>query len=275
MKRENQAYIVYLLFGLLICGAPFLKIAVPISYTDWNIAFYDVIEDTPEDGWIIMDGFGYEQFIEMKGASLAFIQHVLFDKNLKLVIAPIGVGHNQEMLEVYAQMLFQEVLGHDLADDPIYGTQVVLLAYNPIPYESGWTSLAGDIYGTSAVDYQGTPLSSLPMFQGSDAIQTALDADVIIPSPYSITIALTLFPDIPKLFILGSGSISIYMPDWQAGIIQGFIGGMRGGAEYEAMTGYYGKSTAQMLQNLFVAIVVVAGVAFSFVTYWVKPRKED
>jgi hypothetical protein len=84
---------------------------------------------------------------------------------------------------------------------------------------------------------------------------------------YAITeiqeIEIAMFPDVKKVAIYDDSWLSYGSAFFSTGQIDGFIGGMRGGAEYEKLTGYLGANTLVMIQSFFsagyVVILVIAG----------------
>jgi hypothetical protein len=268
LSIANQGYLVYLTFGILIAVTPFVLIELPISISDYNQAFYDVFETAPDGAWIVSirtcDYFKTEG--GLRGVNEAWHKHVLYDKGLRLFIVNVGVGHGQEQLPSYHFSFYEDFFGVPLNEAPIYGTQIVYLGYIPIPQENAYTSLRDNIFALKTTDYWGTSLSSLPMFNDEYTINSWREA-------YAITeiqeIEIAMFPDVKKVAIYDDSWLSYGSAFFSTGQIDGFIGGMRGGAEYEKLTGYLGANTLVMIQSFFsagyVVILVIAGSLLYFV----------
>jgi hypothetical protein len=269
LSVANQGYLVYLTFGILIAVTPFVLIDLPISISDYNQAFYDVFEDAPEGSWIVSGGTCSYFTVDggLRGVNEAWHKHVLYDKNMRLFIVNVGVGHGQEQGPSFHFKFYEQFFGVPLNEAPIYGTQIVYLGYVPIPQENAYTSLRDNIFAVKDTDYWGTPLNSLPMFNDAYAIDSWNDA-------YAITdiqeIAIAMFPTVNKVAIMDDSWLSYGSAFFTTGQIDGFIGGMRGGAEYEKLTGYLGANTLVMTQSFFSSTYVVILVIAGSVLYLVK-----
>lgn len=265
----NQGYLVYVFFGIIIAVTPFIKIALPISISDYNQAFYDVIENAPEGAWVV--GASWLDYFNarggLRGATFAYHKHALYDKGLKIFHANFGIGHANEQLTAFTLGFYEEFLGVPLNESPLYGTQIVYLGYLPIPQENAYTSFVDNIYGVKLTDHWGTPLEDLPMFQGEDAISSWSEAYAIMGWQ---DIEIALFPELKKIFIADDSWLSYGSAVFATGQVAGFIGGMRGGAEYEILTTYIGECSLVMIQSFFSAGFVVIAVIIGSVWYLVK-----
>jgi hypothetical protein len=269
LSVANQGYLVYVTFGILIAVTPFVLIELPISITNYNQAFYDVFEEAPEGSWIVSIRTCHYFTVDggLRGVNEAWHKHVLYDKGLKIFLINVGVGHGQEQLPSYTFRFYEEFFEVPLNEAPIYGSQIVYLGYVPIPQENAYTSLRDNIFAIKDTDYWGTPLASMPMFTAEDAISSWNEA-------YAITdiqeIAIAMFPEQKKVDIMDDSWISYGAAFFTSGQIDGFIGGMRGGAEYEKLTGYLGANTLVMTQSFFSAGYVVILVIAGSVLYLVR-----
>lgn len=77
---------------------------------------------------------------------------------------------------------------------------------------------------------------------------------------------------------LGAGNTAVQAPFvypfLRAGQLTGLLGGMRGGAEFEKLTGFEAKATTFMLSQTFAHSIVILFVIFGNIAYFVTGRKK-
>lgn len=250
---------------------PHVKIAIPLSTTQYTQDFYDVIKEAPDGGWTIGGAPGSMAVLMLRGPFEAMYKQMLYEKNLKMILISAYSAGGSELAEVDALTFFRQMFGHELGEDPLYGKQIIYLGYVNIPNEMVWPSLANDIYSIKIVDYQNIPLSSFPMMQGPDAIKNAREVDFI--NSFSGELAYSLFPDIPIITINLQPGIS--MLEWKAGLLTGMVGGTRGGAEYEQLTGYLGSCTENMLVSSAIAVAIIGGLSITTISYFTEKKRAE
>jgi len=128
-------------------------------------------------------------------------------------------------------------------------------------------------------DYNNTPLDKIPLM---DHARSYRDVGLVI------TLAAASYPEVWVPFAherygapIAAGVTAVMAPDYypylQTGQLIGMLGGLKGAAEYEGLTGRPGDGMkgmdAQTMVHLFVVLIIVLGNAAYFITLRVKKRE--
>jgi hypothetical protein len=263
---KRYVYIVIIVITLYPLIYP---MGLPIPINDDTRAFYEGVEAIPDDALVIMDWntrFGRPtRMILMEDAFRHLMRkgnkiiHVSFDKAL-------------EGGEI-AEMVIKKV-------DPEgnYGYEYGVDYVNLGSVGGSQAALAGfvsDPWGIYPTDQRGTPVDDMPIMQ---LLTTGTDIDAIVFAGTSHAMwigQLTQQHPIPLMGCVDAGEATEVIPYVQSGQVVGLLNDMRGGAEYEVLTGVPGEaikttdplSTIQLGQA---ALLVVTNIL-----YFMSKGKEE
>lgn len=248
----------------VILMIPFLfPLGIPVKITDYVIEYRDAMDDVPEGGtvWMSLDS-AIGGMIETGGSMVVTAKYFTNDRP---DVHIIFVGMHYDSLLAFKSYI------QPIVKDREYGVDYVWLGYIP-GADAAISKLADDIKGIIYTDFEGTPVSELPIM---DNINNANDIDLLFSydtyghawsyvghwqARYNTKIALGPMTS-------GLSTAAMY---FTAGQIVGLVAGTRGSAELEQLTGYLGfaSSTVDAL-NLGLILVLVLLVICN-VGYWGK-----
>lgn len=259
----------WLYFGLIIIAMAYITLyplGFPIPVTDQTRACYAVV-DALQPGDIMLVDMGYESgtIAFMEPGLVVVFKHAM-DRGIKIVMvssaveSPMLVGRAMEKIK-------PEEKGY------VYGVDWVHLGY-VAGGEPAYASVLGDINSLFSEDYQGTPISELPLMAELGAptydkidlvfIQTA-GGDVIEGwiRQSAVRYDHTLITEVNEMMV---PTILPYYPINCDGIMNGGIGA----AEYEVLSGYTGEavklSDMMTMGGLVVLIFLILGNIGYFMT---------
>lgn len=217
---------------------------------------YDYIESL-EDSVAVLISFDYEPstMAELDPMAEAMLKH-LFTKNARVMgmtLLPGGPGVAENVLQKEHHAAGRE-----------YGTDWVFLGYVP-DGTAAMLRIGEDISMVFPTDQYGTPLSSFPMMNG---ITNYRDIGLVIG------LSSTAMPQYwaqyahdrygAAVAVGGTAVEAVRMyPYYDSGQIVGFLGGLKGAAEYEALISSPGSGIrgmdAQTIAHLFIVFMVIIG----------------
>jgi hypothetical protein len=162
----------------------------------------------------------------------------------------------------------------DLAWEPwekegkVYGTDFVNLGFFA-GGEMALASFAKDIPEFTTQDAHGDKVSGMPVFKG---ITTAGDVDLFVSISTSTILPFIQYFHGPYGKPVTGGALGVQISRYQsyadAGQLQGYLGSLRGAAEYEKLLNVPGKATssmdAQSAAHLLIAVLIVLGNLIDF-----------
>ncbi len=251
---------VYLLVGVAVVIPVLVPFSVPVSVTSEVKAIYDFVEET-EPGEVVFLAIDYDPQAKAELHPMAYaIMRQCFGKGIRLLISALsqnGPGMAEQAIGEVAREM-GKVRGEDyvyLGYKPYFG--IVILAMGQdfrIPFPE---------------DYYGMPLDSLPMMDG---VRNYDDVKGVIElSAGNITDAWIAFANgryqVPVSIGVTGVMAADYYPYLQSGQIFGLMGGMKGAAEYETLTGRSGEASSGMpiqtvAHSLIIVLIVIGNVGY-------------
>jgi hypothetical protein len=156
---------------------------------------------------------------------------------------------------------------------PAYGRDYVILGYKA-GNQMVITQACNNFPGTFPVDIHGTPYDDIPVLAGVHDVRdfalvfTICDNNLF---DHYASIANTIYGR-PVAGATTAVMMPELMPYLDAGQLLGVVGGLRGGAEYEALTGVRGDATAGMSAQSVVHLFIVALIVAANVSWFAERR---
>lgn len=233
-------------------------IGMPVIVAPESQAFYDALTEL-ESGDAIIFSFDYEADTraELDPMSLSVWRYCL-ERGIRVIALtnyPGGPG--------VAEAVYREIAGET---GTTYGEDFVFLGYNA-DWQGTMLRLGESIRATFPTDQYGTPTQEIPVLAGVDSY-----ADI----PLLVSISASALAEYWAIFaggqhrqkvITGNTAIQAILvyPYYNAGQISGFLGGLKGAAELEVLTGVTGDATrgmdAQSAGHVLIVVFVLLGNA--------------
>lgn len=252
--------LIYFLMTLAVAGPMFWALALPIQTSKEVASFHREIEGLSAGDHVIF-AFDYEPDVmaELDPMSRAVIDR-LFQKNVKVIaltLYPGGAGIAQPVLEDAAAR-----------HQKVYGEDYVFLGYNP-DWSGTMLRLGESIKGTYPADQFGRDTRTMPILADCDSYKDVKLLVSICGSQLSEFWAAMANGRYGQRMVSGNTavqSVSIY-PFYQSGQIAGFLGGLKGAAEYETVIerpafGVRGMGSQTMGHLLIVLFVVIGNLGY-------------
>lgn len=232
-------YTLMILVTVLVFVHP---IGLPLKVTSNSVKFYDAVEALPPGSIVTIDvKYGGGAWGEVGSANIAFVKHCI-KKDLRMVFFSINLEGPLMLEKVLTGAGGKEALG-------VYGVDWVNLGYMP-GVEAALASMMQSPDGwhkTFEYDHYGNKVSTLPLMEDLwDWQDVDLAAEFITGS---------LLPTVNQWYVpyktpIVCSAIGANTPEtkmyYDAGQVVGYLGSMRGSAEYEKLTGFYGDALSSV-----------------------------
>lgn len=235
--EKIDARIIYALVFIALAIPIIQPLNLPLRVSPLSIEAYQIIEDLPEGSKVLYHTCIYPGCMgEMESPTVATIR-ALLRRNMKIYFLDLqesGVG----IMNILPPLLENSVPEFQ---DAVYDEDYVMLGF----YAGGVATakaIGADVKSIITVDMEGNDINSLEMMKD---INTVADFDMILnvgecnnyvmfqwSKPYDVLTVMS-----PLMF----GLAPDIMPQYEAGVVQGVIAGLRGGAEFEYLSGLAGK----------------------------------
>ncbi len=262
---------IFLAIAVSVIAPFFFYIGLPIKVTPEVKALYDAIEKL-KPGDVVMYAPEYDPSTlpEMQPMAKAFMRHC-FSKNIKLVstgLFQLGVAQVEQDLTAIAKEYGKK-----------RGVDYVFLGYKPYP-ETVILNMGENFRKSFPTDYYGTPTDSLPMMRGiqnySDC-KLAVTITAVSGIDYWIRSAHGRY-NIPLAIGVTAVMATDYYSYLQSGQLFGLVGGMKGAAEYEQLTGFKEKkhlvATRKMDIQSFAHLAIILFVILGNIAYFASRGKK-
>jgi hypothetical protein len=232
MTRIRQ--VIYLLVAAAVIVPYLIELPLPFKPSDWARKLYDKVDALPPHS-VVLFSLDYDPSAkaELNPMSLALFRHCFRKDLVPLVMThwPNGVGLAKKLLEVTAAES-PKMWGKE----KVAGRDFVLLGFKP-----GGSNLLvnmGESLKTAfAKDYYDRPTQGMPALEGVNSLKDIrLAVDVAAGDTVEMWIA---YGSDRFGFDLGAGTTAVMAPDLypflQSKQLVGFLGGLRGAADYEQL----------------------------------------
>lgn len=233
---------------------------------------FDLIDSLPAGSYIWWDvtGWPYSYYTALY-SSVPVIKHIIA-KNLKMVgwggFAPQVTMHDKIMSKGYGVI--------SMKDWPGYGTYVVDLGIPPglgvggrlgivpmMQLADKWTNLI-------TIDMFGTPLDQLELTKPGN-FDAGKKCKVIFQN--NVATYKSFMPaDVKYVSVYSSSTGVVYdtVNNWYAGLLTGFLAGIKQGGQYELLTGIPGDSSKLLLSETLAGAFVLGGMIIGNVLFLIN-----
>lgn len=248
--------IIFLVIALAVALPLIFPLNLPVHDSREARSYYQAMEAL-QPGDVIIFSFDYEPdtMAELDPMSLATLRHA-FRKDLRVVALtnyPGGPGIAIRILEQTASEYGKQ-----------YGSDYVFLGYNP-DYSATILRMGESIQGTFPTDHSQTPTSEIPLLQEVDSYNDIPLLVTVTASALAEYWIIWAGGKYDQEIITGNTAIQAVLiyPYYQTGQLAGFLGGLKGAAEYEKLLDLPGAGTlgmdAQSMAHLMIVVFILLG----------------
>ncbi|HUU45896.1 MAG TPA: hypothetical protein VM118_09200 [Acidobacteriota bacterium] len=242
---------------------------LPTRVTQETQAFYDAVENIP-NGSRIMFAFDFwpSTLAETEPLAVAALRHC-FEKDLRLVaLSNVGMGGPS-----IADRLLRDI-GAEYGK--VYGEDYVNLGYKA-NYQAVLLGMATNIAEIFPTDHYGTRVGEIPVMQnvtGYDSLAFILLICDNAMMDYWVSLVNARY-GVPMV----AGVTAVMAPKAlsfvQAGQLQGLLGGMKGGAEYEDLIGHPAKASRGMDSQSLIHLAIIGFIIMGNVGHFALRRQRQ
>jgi hypothetical protein len=266
--EKIDSRVLYLILAIVVTVPILWPMGLPLSVGEHVRALYDFIDDL-EPGSIIVLSWDVDAATkpEWYPQGIAIIHHAVQNKNVNVVTLALRVDG-----AIFADEALREIFNmpENMPTDehPDYGVRFINLGY-VAGGEAAVTTMATDLHSLVKIDHYGNPLEELRLTQ-----------DLVGLKDVALTIALSTgrhiwiwweFLHVPwgtPLGIGGTGAITAAIAPLYPTDVVGYIGGLRGAAEYEYLVVRPGSAIAAMDAQLLAHVVIILFIVLGNFVYF-------
>jgi hypothetical protein len=285
--------VIFLVIFLALTVPIFLRIKIDIDVTKEVQILYDEIESLPPGSRVLVS-CDYDPGSEPELQPMAETAFKHFMRK-KIRFAIIGLWPQGPMQANRALTMINQANGRYIIegkDTLTVGRDIVVVGADTIRYGHDFINLGfqsgnelviqrlgSSVSDVFPVDSRGRATTSYPIMNGLNRLA---DFDFIfnLSAGYPGTVEWVQFA-VDRFHVpCGAGNTAVQAPQvypyLDSGQLTGLLGGMKGGAEYEKLTGYIAKATMSMVSqtaaHIFVVLFIVIGNLAYFMT---RGKKEE
>lgn len=270
MLRLDRRWI-YLFVGAAVVVPLFLKVYQEIPVTPEARGLYDAVESLPAGSRVLLAcDYDPGSAAEIQPMAVTFLKHAL-SRRLRVVIVGLWAQGPQQADLALAEALQDPKVA---ANQPKYG-----IDYLNLGFQSGnevvIQRMGSGIPAVFPRDSRGTPVDRFPIMDGVRDF-TSIDFIFNVSAGYPGTVEWVQFAGDRFHAKIASGSTAVQAPQvypYFPRQMVGLLGGMKGAAEYEEITGFTGKGTKFMLAQSFSHVVVVLFIVVGNLAFFLTRRK--
>lgn len=250
--------LIYLVFAIALAIPLLTHWKVPPDVGPEARAFYDAVERVPENKIVVINcQFEAGTIGENGPQTSAMVAHLLqANKRFAFIgLDPVGPGLCQEIAEAQAKRINGENPGNPPKK---YGESWANWGYK-LGLPQVIKGIARDIPGSISKDFQGRPISQLPVMNG---IKTASDVGLLVDITPSATYAfwISFFTqpfNVPFAVAPTSVMIADIYPYMNSGQVVGMLKGIAGAAQYEKLVGFEGEGHTNRMPVFMAHVTII------------------
>lgn len=248
--------VIFIAVALAVALPLIFPLNIPVGSSREASAYFDEIERLSAGDEIIFS-FDYEPdtMAELDPMSLATLRHA-FRKGLKVVALTNYAG---------GPGIAERILGMSAAEyDKTYGEDYVFLGYNP-DYSATMLRMGESIKATFPTDHYHTPTDQIPLLKDIDRYADIELLVTVTASALAEYWVIWAGGNFGQRIITGNTAIQAVLiyPYFQTGQLAGFLGGLKGAAEYEKLITIEGAAVrgmdAQSVAHLLIVLFIILG----------------
>lgn len=264
--------IIFVCVALAVALPLIFPLNLPIGGSREATAYFEAMEAL-EEGDAIIVSFDYEPdtMAELDPMSLATLRHA-FRKNVRVIALtnyPGGAG--------IAERILSQAAGEF---GKTYGEDYVFLGYNP-DYSATMLRMGESIQATFPTDHYRNATSEIPLLEAADSYE---DIELLVTVTASALAEYWIIwagGNYGQKIITGNTAIQAVLiyPFFQTGQLAGFLGGLKGAAEYERLIVTDGAAVrgmdAQSMAHLLIVLFILLGNVGFFLQKRAQRREAD
>ncbi len=263
-KMNFMRRIVYLLVGLAVLLPYVITLPLPFTPTSWAVKLYDRIEAL-EPGSRVLLAFDYDPAAQ---AELTPMARVLLRHCFRKGLVPVVMTHWINGVNMSEQICREEAekaqaeLGREIKS----GTDYVFLGFKP-GFSNLVINMGENLKGAFPKDFYGKPTAAMPALEGVNSLR---DMRLGVDLAAGATVGMWIAYGSDRFgFPLGVGTTAVQAPDLypflNSNQLIGFLGGLRGAADYEKLLDAPDEATRGMLAQsathlLLIGLIVAANL---------------
>jgi len=264
---RNYKQIIYLCLFAVIAIPLMNPIGLPVPIDKTTRDVYDRVDSLqPGDVVVMGSNIGASIYAEVYPQYVSILEHLFRKEGVKVIL----VGHGTEA-PIFAEKALNEIKAYDRKE---YGVDFVHLGYIA-GGEAAISGMCRDLHALLEVDYEGHPLSDLPMMED---IKDANDFTIIIDFTASADSQFWLNQAYaPYGTEVAFGLTAVKVPDayayYTAGQIFGIIESLKGAAQYEVLINRPGIAVKGMDAQSMAHLFYIGLISLCNVKYFMGEKK--
>jgi len=248
--------VIFLIIAIAVAFPILLPLNLPIGSSREADAYFAEMEAL-QPGDVILFSFDYDPdtMAELDPMSVATLRHA-FRRDVRVVALTNYAG---------GPGIAERILGQVASEyDKQYGTDYVFLGYNP-DWSATMLGMGDSIKRTFPTDHYRTSTDELPLLQEVDSYEEIPLLVTVTASALAEYWVIWAGGKFGQRIITGNTAIQAVLiyPYFQTGQLAGFLGGLKGAAEYERRVGIDGAGVsgmdAQSMAHLMIVVLVILG----------------
>ncbi len=263
---------IFLLIAVSVSIPLFLHVQEKIPVTPEARGIYNSIEQLPPGSRVLLAcDYDPGSAAEIQPMTVTFLKQAL-SRRLRVVIMGLWPQGPQQ-----AEIALRDALADPkvAAVAPKYGIDYINLGFQS-GNEVVIQRMGSSIPAVFPHDARGQDISQFPIMQGlKDFSSIAYVFNVSAGSPG--TVEWVQFAGDRFHTRIGTGSTAVQAPQvypYFPRQLTGVLGGMKGAAEYEEITGFRGKGTSFMLSQSFAHVVVVLFIVIGNAAFFIHRKRQ-
>ncbi len=262
--------IIFLLVAVAVTIPLFIKIEQEITVTPEVRGLHESVEKLPPGSKVLLAcDYDPGTAAEIQPMAVTFIRQAL-TRGLRIIVMGLWPQGPQQ-----AELAFAEALRDPqvAALSPEYGVDYINLGFQS-GNEVVIQRMGSGIPAVFPRDFRGRPIGQFPIMHGVEDFRSI--AFVFnLSAGYPGTVEWVQFAGDRFHALIASGSTAVQTPQFYPYFprqLAGIVGGMKGAAEYEVVTGLRGKGSQYMLSQSWSHVVVVAFIVIGNIAYFISRR---
>jgi len=262
---------IYLVITVAVVVPLFLDLPQRISVTPEVRGLYEAVEQLPRGSKVLLAcDYDPGSAAEIQPMAVTFLKQA-FTRGLRVIIVGLWPQGPQQADLAYQEALLDPKVA---AVNPQYGLDYINLGYQA-GNEVVIQRMGSSIQAVFPRDSRGRPVGQFPIMEG--VVDFSSIAFIFnVSAGYPGTVEWVQFAGDRFHAQLASGSTAVQAPQvypYFPRQMRGLLGGMKGAAEYEEVSGFRGKGTSFMLSQSTSHVAVVLFILLGNLAFLISRRK--